>query len=188
MLDFTSCTLLNIPVALSLRERGWHTYEGSKQRKSFDRHPMGKPSKSSATSGTKKKHARKANPQEQPLLNIGKGPKGKEKKAAKNAPKIKMYIPPPKYQALQQDPVDSLGLATALPPELIVTFRKLMKRDAVTKRRALEEFQIQWIGKYSTLEPQSAQDEGLQTLHSALPIWVSSGFDRWQSMILNFVI
>lgn len=133
---------------------------------------MGKPAKSSASSGTRKKHARKANPQDPPLQ-IEKKAKGKGKKTAKNEPKIKSYIPPPKYQALQRDPVDVLGLTSILPPELIVILRRFMKRDAVTRRRALEEFQTQWIDKcLPSGSRDEDQSERISILELALPVWV----------------
>ena len=94
--------------------------------------------KSSASSGTRKKHARKAagnsgdvpEPQQ---------PKGKKDKKDKNAPKIKQYIPPSKPTPVRPDPLDAGGIAARIDPDVLVILRRLGKKDAVTKRRALDE-------------------------------------------------
>ncbi|KAH7090867.1 hypothetical protein BKA62DRAFT_745446 [Auriculariales sp. MPI-PUGE-AT-0066] len=82
--------------------------------------------KSSASSATRKKHARKA-------------AVGKKEKKDKKAPKVKQYIPPSKPAPVKADPLDVGGLAARIDPELLVILRRLGKRDAITKRRALEE-------------------------------------------------
>jgi hypothetical protein len=144
---------------------------------------MGK-QKSSATSGTRKKHAKKAAAkQDAPEENTsqtqrkgGKATGGGKGRGKKNEPRVKMYIPPVKPQALQRDPIDVLGLASSLPPDLVIVFRKLTKKDAVTRRRALEELQSNWFDKYTNDSdeiPQEEKDDILQALQTVLPAWVS---------------
>jgi len=145
---------------------------------------MGKPKATSATSATRKKHARKAAGEasqdassagnsNQNKAGQGKGPggKGSKGKGKKNAePRVKMYIPPVKPQALQRDPVDVLKLATSLPPDLLVVFRKLTKKDAVTRRRALEGLLTGWVTKIEG--DNEERDVTLAALEIALPAWV----------------
>lgn len=89
-----------------------------------------------------------------------KRPKGKGKKDKE--PRKKVYIPPVKPAPIQPDPLDTLGIAHKLPPELQVVLRRLAKKDSITKRRALEELQSAWLDK--------ARDEGeFGALHSVLP-------------------
>lgn len=134
--------------------------------------------KSSATSATRKKHARKAaaghneessgNPPSKGKGAQNSGGKGKGKK--KNEPRVKMYIPPVKPQALQRDPIDVLGLASSLPPDLLVNvFRKLTKKDIITRQRALEEFKVNWVDKCKD----GGDDDGssLAVLEIAQPAW-----------------
>jgi hypothetical protein len=150
---------------------------------------MGKQKASSASSGTRKKHAKKAaaegsqdassasnTNQTQAGRSKGAGGKGAKGKGRKNAePRVKMYIPPVKPQALQRDPVDILRLATSLPPDLLVVFRKLTKKDAVTRRRALEELLSGWFEKVNAVDGGDEEREAaLAALETALPAWVSS--------------
>ncbi|KAI0646534.1 hypothetical protein C8Q79DRAFT_910042 [Trametes meyenii] len=128
--------------------------------------------KSSASAATRKKHARKAaathggaeefqEPKE-------KKPKGKDKKNKKE-PRKKVYIPPVKPAPVQPDPLDTLGLAQKLPPELLVVLRLLSKKDATTKRRALEELQTTWVSKAR----HGGEDDYLvYTLHDIIPVWL----------------
>ena len=97
-----------------------------------------------------------------------KKPKGKDKKSKKE-PRKKVYIPPVKPAPVQPDPLDTLGLAQRLPPELLVVLRLLSKKDATTKRRALEDLQTAWIGRAKR------GDEGeylIHTLSETIPVWV----------------
>ncbi|KAI0336704.1 hypothetical protein GY45DRAFT_1377084 [Cubamyces sp. BRFM 1775] len=129
--------------------------------------------KSSASSGTRKKHARKAaaahgGAPEEPQQPKEKKPKGKDKKSKKE-PRKKVYIPPVKPAPVQPDPLDTLGLAQKLPPELLIVLRLLSKKDATTKRRALEELQSVWISKAR----RGGDDEYLvYTLHDIIPVWL----------------
>ncbi|KZS97217.1 hypothetical protein SISNIDRAFT_482151 [Sistotremastrum niveocremeum HHB9708] len=125
---------------------------------------MPKPNKSSATSSTRKKHAKKAaGPSE-----THDDPKPKDKKLKgkdKKQPKIKSYIPPTKPAPIQPDPLDSLGLANSLPADLVVILRRLAKKDNVTKRRALEDLQSLWVDK-------AGNEDILDIVEIMLPIWL----------------
>jgi E3 ubiquitin-protein ligase listerin len=137
---------------------------------------MGK-QKSSATSATRKKHARKAAAHDEDesgtIESQNKGGKGNAKggkgKGKKKEPRVKMYIPPVKHTALLRDPVDELGLAAVLDPEMLVLFRRLAKRDAVTKRRALEDL----CATLANLGSSSADEQEIASWASVLPVWVS---------------
>ena|ERR1700761_397250 len=118
---------------------------------------MPKPNKSSASSGTRKKHAKKS---AGPVPDIDAAQMKKNKKD-KHQPKQKVYILPTRPQPAQPDPIDTLGLAVNLPPELVVVLRKLAKKDATTKSRAIEQLQRDW------LDPSHAD-----ALIVALPVWV----------------
>jgi len=143
-------------------------------------------SKSSASSATRKKHARKATkdapPTDTPNLPKEKKAKGKDKGKGKEPPRKKMYIPPVKPQPVQQDPVDALGLAQRLPAELLVVWRGLSKKDAVTKGKALEELRAGWVDRVHLLSngddddaPRDADAERyarIEALILSLPVWV----------------
>jgi hypothetical protein len=145
-------------------------------------------SKSSASSATRKKHARKAVtkdalPTGTPNLPKEKKAKGKDKGKGKEPPRKKMYIPPVKPQPVQQDPIDALGLAQRLPAELLVVWRGLSKKDAVTKGKALEELRAGWIDRVHLLLSNNDDDDAhrdvdaegharLEALILSLPVWV----------------
>ncbi|KAH9932237.1 uncharacterized protein B0H18DRAFT_1083328 [Fomitopsis serialis] len=124
--------------------------------------------KSSATSATRKKHARKAaapvGQAEEPQIPKEKKASKKEKKSKE--PRKKVYIPPVKPAPVQPDPLDTLGIAQKLPPELLVVLRRLAKKDSITKRRALEDFQTGWVDK-------ARSENGLlEVIAETLPVWV----------------
>ncbi len=128
--------------------------------------------KSSATSGTRKKHAKRAaGPQtqaEDPAPLKEKKPKAKGK-GKKQEPRQKMYIPPVKPLPPQPDPLDSTGLAHSLPPELLIVLRSLGKKAEVTKIRALEDLQLSWVDECT----KDGGKEGVaDTLAEMLPVWV----------------
>jgi hypothetical protein len=139
-------------------------------------------SNSSASSGTRKKHARKAATKDAPPTDVPNVPKdkkskGKDKAKAKEPPRKKAYVPPVKPQAVQQDPVDTLGLAQRLPAALLVVWRGLSKKDTVTKSKALEELRAGWLDRVRFLidddDHQDAEDLArLETLIVSLPVWV----------------
>ena len=137
---------------------------------------MAKGHKSSATAATRKKHALKAAggaKQELPLPKEKKKDKGKGKKE----PRVKVFIPPSKPAPVRPDPLDSLGIAKQIPPELLVVLRRLGKKDTVTRRKALEELQSGWIDKILN----SKDEDGIieSTLNTSLPVWV------WYTVVLQ---
>ncbi len=95
----------------------------------------------------------------------GKGPgpqrgQKKDKKKNKKEPKKKVFIPPPKPPQGLPDPLDTLGLASQLPGDLVVLLRKAGKKDVVTRQRALEGLQS-WIqDAIRASEKLNAGDEG----------------------------
>lgn len=141
---------------------------------------MPKPQKSSATSGTRKKNARKASstalPPEVPVIL-----KQKKQKGQKKEPRKKVYIPPSKPAPPQPDPLDTLGLAHQLQPELVVILRSLGKKDPVTKGRALEELQSKWIDESLKNGDDSVECDALVTM---LPVWVR----RLTAMIYDLML
>ena len=122
--------------------------------------------KSSATSATRKKHAKKSAAGQAPPPPPPE-PKEKKPKGNKKEPRQKVYIPPSKPLPIQPDPLDTMGLARILPPDLVVVLRKFGKRDGVTKKRALEEFQTGWV------DPPNVE---VDVLVSILPVWVRPPF------------
>jgi hypothetical protein len=140
---------------------------------------MPKPNKSSASSGTRKKHAKKTNPNDEDDRSTTAQPKqrGQKKlsKAQKKAlPRIKQYIPPPKPPApLVPDPLDGMGLARTLPAELVVVLRRLGKKDGVTRRKGLEELREGWISNVGDGTNDEVERELQEAaLVSAIPVWV----------------
>jgi hypothetical protein len=139
-------------------------------------------SNSSSSSATRKKHARKAASKDAPpndVLNVPKEKKskGKDKGKGKEPPRKKAYVPPVKPQAVQQDPVDTLGLAQRLPAALLVVWRGLSKKDSVTKSKALEELRAGWLDRVRFLidddDHQDVEDLArLEALIVSLPVWV----------------
>ncbi|KAI0305195.1 hypothetical protein B0F90DRAFT_1702407 [Multifurca ochricompacta] len=139
-------------------------------------------SKSSASSATRKKHVRKAvakdaPPTDAPILTMGKKPKGKDKGKNKEPPRKKAYVPPVKPQPVQQDPIDTYGLAQRLPAELLVVLRGLSKKDTVTKTKALEELRAAWIDRVELLRDDDDHQDmdclaRLEALTLSLPVWM----------------
>lgn len=141
--------------------------------------PMPKPNKSSASSGTRKKHAKKAAGQDDPDgpgQQKRKPQRGEKKlsKAQKRAqPKIKQYVPPPKPPAPPiPDPLDGQGLARTLPADLVVILRRLGKKDDVTRRKGLDELK-EWVEGIKTEQDEVEKETKEVTLTSAVPVWVS---------------
>ncbi|KAL1737893.1 hypothetical protein HDZ31DRAFT_70651, partial [Schizophyllum fasciatum] len=114
---------------------------------------MPKPTKSSASSGTRKKNARKAAgkggapPPPAPPSKQGAKLTKKERKELKSQPRQKQYIPPTKPQPAQRDPLETSGLLTTLPPQLVVVLRNLNKKAWPTKIRALEDLRAAWVDR-----------------------------------------
>lgn len=113
---------------------------------------MAKGQKSSATSGTRKKNARRAaqatqEPPPSPVPKQSKPKGGKNTKLSKREAREqrkKVYIPPTKPVPPVLDPLDTTGLAHLLPPELVVVLRALGKKDAVTRGKAIAEL-AKWV-------------------------------------------
>jgi hypothetical protein len=127
--------------------------------------------KSSASSGTRKKHARRAaGPAPEEPLPKEKKLKTKEK-GKKKEPRQKVFIPPVKPAPIQPDPLETMGLSRRLPPDLLVVLRSLAKKAPVTKIRALEELQSGWIDKCQ-LEKEGEDNLLVYTLVDMLPVWV----------------
>ena len=154
---------------------------------------MPKGQKSSATSGTRKKNARKAaqgTPSTVPVPKQSKPKGGKNSKLSKRETREqrkKVYIPPTKPAPPVLDPLDTTGLVHLLPPELVVVLRALGKKDAVTRGKAMEEL-TKWVE--DAIKEQAARDsdhdryeeEGgkADMVVRMLPVWVclhiTSGF------------
>ena len=127
--------------------------------------------KSSATSGTRKKHAKRAAPEEPAGEPIPKEKKltKKERGQKKKEPRVKAYIPPVKPAPVQPDPLETTGLVHKLPPELLVVLRNLSKKAQITKVRALEELQATWIDK---CKKEGGDGATIYVLADMLPVWV----------------
>lgn len=129
--------------------------------------------KSSASSATRKKHARKAAAaagEIEPQVPREKRPKGKEKGKKGKEVRKKVYIPPVKPAPVLPDPLDTLGIAQRISPELLVVLKRLSKKDSITKRRALEELQADWVDKVRV------EEHRLHELVEAIPVWVRDVF------------
>lgn len=124
--------------------------------------------KSSATSATKKKHAKRhAGPVDEPTPKEKK-PKGKDR-GKKKEPKPKIFIAPIKPAPIQPDPLETTGLAHKLPADLLVVLRSFNKKAQPTKIRALEELQSAWVDK---CQKESEDGPLVYTLVEMLPVWV----------------
>ncbi|PWN31235.1 uncharacterized protein FA14DRAFT_193136 [Meira miltonrushii] len=146
---------------------------------------MPKNTKSSASSGTRKKQAAKAakksgtepSQQQQKPANGALQRGQKKTKGKKGEPKKKVYIPPVKPKQDVIDPLDSMGLASLLPSDLVVLLRKASKKDVITRTRALEGL-LEWINAPTQAEsiPASEEEEVSTDRNSALiialPSWV----------------
>lgn len=148
---------------------------------------MPKPNKSSATSNTRKKQALKkaGGDEEQARANqkperypAVKGLTKAQRKALKES-RPKVYIPPPRPPVpARPDPLDAQGLARTLPAELVVVLRRLGKKDAVTKRKGIDELKDIWVDVVVNLHTEGAEDPTGElavkedALTEALPVWV----------------
>ncbi|KAK4688698.1 E3 ubiquitin-protein ligase listerin, partial [Tremellales sp. Uapishka_1] len=142
---------------------------------------MVKPGKSSASSNTRKKHAKKLAQDEEnpPAAQPQKKQRGQKlsKAQRKALPKVKQYVPPPKPPAPPiPDPLDGQGLARTLPADLVVVLRRLGKKDDVTRRKGLEELKEGWVGV--VLGRKEGEEEQVESeikenaLLAALPVWM----------------
>ena len=132
--------------------------------------------KSSASSGTRKKQAKKAaqkagtDPSTAPVPSGQPAQRGQKKsKQDKKAPKVKQYIPPPPPPKGEPDPVDRLGLgvgSSLVSAETVVTLRKVAKRDAITVEKGLEEWE-DWARRVRS----STEESGIEELIETVPVW-----------------
>ncbi|PKI82804.1 hypothetical protein MVES_003227 [Malassezia vespertilionis] len=134
--------------------------------------------KSSATSGTRKKQAAKAaakyGSDEDTRQDIKSSQlKKMSKKERRQLAKKKVYVPPPKPPQPPPFALDSMGLASLLPPDLVVLLRKALKKDIVTRVRTLESL-LSWIqGQPIGEDTQSlSEEERINALIIMLPCWV----------------
>ena len=137
--------------------------------------------KSSASAGTRKKHAKKAAgkdgetdnaPKQQPKK-LQRGQKKLSKAQQRALPKVKQYIPPPKPPApLIPDPLDGQGLAKMLPAELVVILRRLGKKDDITRRKGLDDLR-EWVLNVLKEDDEVEREIQESNLGTAIPVWVS---------------
>ncbi|MBW0505401.1 hypothetical protein O181_045116 [Austropuccinia psidii MF-1] len=124
------------------------------------------PKSSSASSATRKKHARKAQNANQQIdpssiqssnsIDSSNQEKFKKEKKDKKTPKVKKYIPPPTYSG-ELDPVDTFKLSShssLVQPERVIILRKLGKKDPITIERGLIEWS-NWLKAISNTHSQS---------------------------------
>ncbi|PWN53474.1 hypothetical protein IE53DRAFT_165426 [Violaceomyces palustris] len=150
--------------------------------------PKGARGKSSASSATRKKQAAKAakknsqedDPSQSPSAPAPAKPqRGQKKDKSKDArgkakwkqPKKKQFIPPPKPPQPLPDPLDSLGLASLLPADLVLLLRKASKKDVITRCRALEGL-LTWV--QVALSPKTDfadRERDAEALVMMLPCW-----------------
>ncbi|KAI0263034.1 hypothetical protein BC834DRAFT_828029 [Gloeopeniophorella convolvens] len=136
--------------------------------------------KSSASSATRKKHARKAVKDAPPASDappLPKEKKAKGKARGKEPPRKKEYIPPRRPPPAQPDPLDTHGLAQRLPAPLLVVLRALGKKDALTRAKALDELRASWLAGAQLLRDDDAgtdpdADARLAALKLMLPVWL----------------
>ncbi|KAJ9476548.1 E3 ubiquitin-protein ligase listerin [Pseudozyma hubeiensis] len=149
-------------------------------KKAYERDDDGKllhPELAEALEKQNKQHGPQRGQKKDKSKKDGKG--GKKGKAEKK----KQYIPPPKPPQPLPDPLDSMGLASLLPADLVVLLRKASKKDVITRCRALEGL-LAWVedalGKSSptsSSEPNAeasnlSSDEKRDALVMMLPSWV----------------
>jgi len=154
---------------------------------------MPKGQKSSASSGTRKKNARKAAqatqgsssavPPPSPVPKQSKPKGGGNSKLSKREAREqrkKVYIPPTRPAPPVLDPLDTTGLAHLLPPELVVVLRALGKKDAITRGKAIEEL-TKWVedaikeqATRNRDHDQYYEEEGgkADVMVKMLPVWV----------------
>ncbi|KAI5116021.1 hypothetical protein M0805_005027, partial [Coniferiporia weirii] len=131
---------------------------------------MPKGQKSSASSATRKKHARKAAGGPEQLLPLPKEKKKDKTKGKDKTPRVKVFVLPSKPAPVRPDPLDSMGIAKQLPPDILIVLRRLGKKDSVTKRKALEDLQTDWVDRVLRAHEDAASIEA--TLLTSLPVWL----------------
>jgi len=144
--------------------------------------------KSSASSATRIKHQKKAasslgidlaataSAKTQSGPHKSKEKTAREKNEGKKEPKAKACVLPVKPARAQPDPLEIGGLASRLPPELVVVLRNVGKKAQITKIKALEDMKNNWVEKI--LRGKTGTDSGvdanvLSSLVEMVPAWVS---------------
>ncbi|KNZ44547.1 hypothetical protein VP01_904g2 [Puccinia sorghi] len=129
------------------------------------------PKSSSASAATRKKHAKKSQPQTtKPDPDVPSTANGPKQKKDKKAPKVKRFIPPPTYTG-ELDPVDifKIGLhGSPVKPERAVILRKVGKKDPVTIERGLDEW-INWINATFNTNSTNLKTDNHRQLHPSEP-------------------
>ncbi|WFD30021.1 hypothetical protein MSPP1_001034 [Malassezia sp. CBS 17886] len=135
--------------------------------------------KSSASAGTRKKQAAKAAAKTGGALAgappAGHGPDGtKLSKKERQLAKKRSYVPPARPPQPAPNPLDSMGLASLLPADLVVLLRRVLKKDIVTRVRALEAL-LAWVhGAHPAADETEAQrsdSDRVSALVMMLPFW-----------------
>lgn len=106
--------------------------------------------------------------------------KAQRKALKENRPRI--FVPPPRPPVpARPDPLDAQGLARTLPAELVVILRRLGKKDAITRRKGIDELRELWVDAVVTAQKSEGQDMDdenswkEEALTEALPVWVRMG-------------
>lgn len=131
---------------------------------------MGKGGKSSATPATRKKQASKAAAKggnTQPPLQRGQKRRTKKEKAQQK----KKFVPPQKPPQPPPYPLDSMGLSSLLPDELVMILRRATKKDIITRMRTLEGL-LAWVSGQSEESAAMSRTERFDALALAVPCWV----------------
>jgi len=146
--------------------------------------------KSSASSATRIKHQKKAavslgidlaattSAKSQPGPHKNKEKTARSKNEGKKEPKVKAWVLPIKPARAQPDPLEVGGLASRLPPEMVVVLRNVGKKAQVTKIKALEDLKTNWVekilrGNTTTDEGSGVDTDVLSSLVEMIPAWVS---------------
>jgi hypothetical protein len=108
---------------------------------------------------------------------MAKGSKGGGRRSKKE-PRKKVFVPPPKPPAPPPDPLDDYGLASSLPPALVVLTRKASKKDVVTRTRACEALHA-WVAGAELEGETLGEEERKETEVIWLTCWVSKRRQTW---------
>ncbi|WFD36265.1 hypothetical protein MCUN1_003143 [Malassezia cuniculi] len=130
---------------------------------------MGKGGKSSASAATRKKKAAKAAAKANAPPPPQRGQKRRTKK--EKAQQKKKFVPPQKPPQPPPYPLESMGLASLLPDELVMIFRRAVKKDIVTRIRTMESL-LAWINGQLPESEAMSVSERFDALALAIPCWV----------------
>lgn len=111
--------------------------------------------------------------------------KAQRKALKENRPRV--FVPPPRPPVpARPDPLDAQGLARTLPAELVVILRRLGKKDAITRRKGIDELKELWVDLVVTAQKSDGQDTDDEiswkedALTEALPVWVCMGICQYR--------